>query len=754
MPDGIATAERPVPVEAPPPAPKGTPATSGSSQAVSNPAFNNQEATSPPTPPDRTFEARAFKSGVGTGEDVGYKDKEAGKAGEMVTVSKETEAQYTYFLKDYLTTFSDAMRLNPSLRDNKAAETGRKLMEILTTEGNPDPAKISKFLTHKEGWIVVTEAMNEYALQLNAVLGFVTDTRPPSERGELLKQERVKIEGSRWFGKMPGFEKPFGAKFLQFNQRSDLFEALKKDPEEKAYIKGVLGINLDDYRLNLTNSNIVEKIPEKLKTTNRSPESLRRNILQLMQARREFLEDLGIPLKNIDSLPEEALITRTDLTQGFGPTGLKWEKEIIDKFNDGFNPAATSAENVARFNKVRREVMLYYVSEIMIKDALKSPDKIASVVTERLRTIDIEGKGGEKERRTKKATAKKTELEAEHETAQNEFAQKEDALLENIPKDLVKTKAAYETFVRVPPGTITPTELENETIDQLIIRATAPPYNMPNATAEEQKALRDMLLRAKTEHKAMQIEEYDQSPQIQRDAFTFVIEPPGATPTINPDNLLTMPQQQLKNLLSQPPYEWSEQIDDSLLLAQQEAKRKLITRHGVYLEEKIKDLDQQIQAQDKIIQNAGNLEKIKETLVMTDIILKRQEKIFKEAIAIPLDTQKYTDPKPVQNTDAEYSQTERDLALPKAYYEILNVLFDYQYGGKIGDKTLTREEYFQRIHNFLPEDKLLGIMWKYMGIPGPFNFSNLDPNSFTSNTELVIGFRKIINDLGKETIAL
>lgn len=859
--------------------------------------------TSPPAetkPVIRTFETRGLKNEVGTGKNVGYKDKEAGK--ETVTISKETEDQYVYFLKDYLNTFSDAIKLNPSLGDSKAAEVGRKLMDILTTDGKPDPAKISQFLNSKEGWIVTTEAMNEYALQLNSVLGFVTDTRPPSERGEQLKQEKVKIEGSRWFGRMVGFENPFGAKFIHFNQRADLFEALKNDPEQKAYIKGVLSIDLDDYRTNPALPDTVEKDPTRVSSSNRSPESLRRNILQIMQARRGFLRDLGVPLKKIDSLPEEALFTHRVLTEGFGETGLKWEKEIIDAFkpNEGGYVDGDIAGNIIRFNKARREVMLRYVSEVMIKDALQNPDKIASVVAERLKTIDAkdaQGNNIEAARRTREASDTKNKLEAEkqqannkksgltdvetkqqairtlerqlqneylltittdfattvnaevqrlnqelngviggipglnadrdavetgwlntyqttfntelqrrtaalgargtvntqeveeyakkvadvqhkrrldvldkqikerkdrieklntiksnYDTAQKNFVEAETKLLTDIPKDLVVTQTTYDNLVTAAGATITPTELENRTIDQLILLATNPPHNIPNNTTEEKAALRLMLLRAKTEHRSMQIEQYDQSPQVQRDTLQMILTAPGAT--INLDNLLTMPEQQLRHLLSQPPYNWNNlQIESSLPLAQREATRKLIIRYKVSLEERIKDFDQQIQAQDEIIKNAGNLEKVKEALEMTNTILENQGEIFGRAIEIPREVNRYTDPNTVQNTDTEYSQAEREKALPKAYYEMLNVLFDYQHGGKIGEQALTREEYFKRIYSFLPPDKLLNLMWK-SGIPGPFNFNNLNPDNFTSNTDLLITFRKIMNDLGKEAIAL
>lgn len=860
----------------------------------------------PLTPPGRTFERREFVDEVGTGKNVGYKDKEVGKAGDMVTISKETEAQYVDFLNTYLSKFSDAIKLNPSLRENKSAAAGIQLLDMLTTNGKLDPKKISTFLNHKEGWIVATEAMNEYALQLNAVLGFVADTRPPSERGELLKQGRVKIEGLKWFGRMGGFENPFGTKFVHFNQRTDLFQALKNDPEQKAYIKAVMSIDLDDYRTSPTHPGMLEKDPGRVMSDNRSPESLRRNVLQLMQARREFLKDLGIPLKKIDSLPEEALLTQRILSEGFGETSLKWEKEIIDAFkpNEGGYIDGDIAGNIARFNKARREVMLHHVSEIIIKDALQNPDKIASAVQTRLKAVKDTGKTGEGAIRSKEATDKKAGLEAEKTTAEgkrnlttvleekrnavkdletklqseyglpigtglaatvdaeiagidneikgtpatpggllaqrqtastawealvktqrdaeatrqrtllgnkqgnidigaieqktreslkdtaekralddidsqiqekktrqenlkalkNEYAnaQKLSAQTENdflrnkdVPKNLVEIRNDYERFVNAAGATITPTQLEVQTVDQLIALATAPPYSLPNTTPEQQKSLREMLLRAKTEHKAMQTETYDLSSQAQRDALSNTINVPGAT--INLNSLVTMPEQQLAFLLAQPPYNLAQRdIQARLPLAQAEARKKLILRYKTGIEEQMVDFYNQIKTQGEIIKSAGNLDKAKEVLEMTNTILINQGEIFGRVIAIPREVDKYTDPNVVGNTDTEYSQAEREKALPKAYYEMLNVLFDYQHGGKIGDETLSREEYFKKLYDFLPPDKLLNLMWKSIGIPGPFlfNFSSLDPSNFTSNTELLIGFKKLLMSLGKEAIAL
>lgn len=720
---------------------------------------DSKTAKKPQAPPLKTFERGTFINEVGTGKNVGYKDKEMGKTGDTVSISKETEDQYVHFLKDYLNTFSDAIKLNPSLKENKSAAAGIQLVDILTTDGKPDSAKIDKFLKHKEGWIVATEAMNEYALQLNAVLGFVTDSRPPSERGGLLQPEKVKIGGLRsfgWFGRMAGFENPFGAKFVHFNQRVDLFRALKNDPEQKDYIKGVLSINLDDYQVRLTIPPMVEKVPGRLNADNRSPESLRRNVLQLMQARREFLKDLGIPLKSIDSLPEEAILTRRALYEGFGQTGLKWEKEIIDAYkpNEGGYIDWDMAGNVVRFNNARRELMLRYVSEVMIKDALQSPDKIASVVKERTQVIMNEGP-----RRIAEANKRKAELAAEREEKSTQLVSvattEEINLVKNIPKNLVETKKAYDDLINKAGATIRPQELEHLTIDKLILLATNPPYNLPNSMPEDQKALREMLLRAKTERLSMQTEKIEQSPDLQKNSFRIIVEPPGATPTINPDNLLTMPEQQLRYLLSQPSYSWNAaQIENSLPLAQQEARRKLIIRYTVSLEERIADLDQQIQAQDKIIESAGNLDKVKETLEITSALLEKQGEIFSRVIAIPREVDRYTNPSNVQNTDTEYSKSEREKALPIAYYEMLNVLFDYQHGGKIADQVLSREEYFKKIYNFLLPDKLLTLIHKSMGITVPSNFTALDPNSFTSNTELLTGFKKMLISLGKEAIAL
>lgn len=353
----------------------------------------------------------------------------------------------------------------------------------------------------------------------------------------------------------------------------------------------------------------------------------------------------------------------------------------------------------------------------------------------------------------------------EYKTAQEAKVMAEKEVLDTAPKDLVETKRAYDSLITPAggPPTITEDDLRKKTADELIAKATRPPYSLANRTPEQKAKLREMLIRAKTEARAREVEMYEQSPAAQQEIYKEITEAPllGTPPTITEDNLLTMPEAQLMNFLLNPPYSWdpAEVANNlnALHQAQAEAQKKLLIRYRISLDEQAKDLEAQIKTQDQIIEKAGNVAQIKERLDLTTAVLERQGSIFTQALSIKTEPEKYVDVTQIARSDMTYSKAEKDARAPKGYYELMNMFFAYQ------DRA-DREEYFKRIYQFLPPKRLAELMSE-KGLSDPTvpplaleDILNSLKTEITRNEisdpELYFGFRDIIEQIGQEATVL
>lgn len=91
--------------------------------------------------------------------------------------------------------------------------------------------------------------------------------------------------------------------------------------------------------------------------------------------------------------------------------------------------------------------------------------------------------------------------------------------------------------------------------------------------------------------------------------------------------------------------------------------------------------------------------------------------IQEKTLAITEDIDRYTNDQAIAPADRTFTQTEKDAAQPRGYYEILDVLFDY----KTGTEQTDRATYFQAIQRLLPPDELRDMLNTSLslGLAGP-----------------------------------
>ncbi|QQG40744.1 MAG: hypothetical protein HYV37_00225 [Candidatus Levyibacteriota bacterium] len=196
-----------------------------------------------------------------------------------------------------------------------------------------------------------------------------------------------------------------------------------------------------------------------------------------------------------------------------------------------------------------------------------------------------------------------------------------------------------------------------------------------------------------------------------------------------------------------------------------ESRNRLLVRYIAVVAEKTADFDAQIKALDEasLEIDAETTEEQLKPFRLTAALLDRQAEVFTKSSEIKTETAKYIDLARIGAADTTYSQAERGANQPKGYYEIMDVLFDFQ-KRESGD----RGAYFQEISNFIPPQKLAELL-NYafdLGLVsgGPaaarVNINNalnqlragIDSNDI-SYSGLYAGFRNIINRLGEEAIA-
>lgn len=453
------------------------------------------------------------------------------------------------------------------------------------------------------------------------------------------------------------------------------------------------------------------------------------------------------------------------------------EKEV-DTLNNELNGVAGASGLKAQLQATRSnwqgEFDTQYTATIASwRKGMGAADKLDNELLKQSATVAADTKHGDELRRLENEVREKSKkvtdlnsLRDQYQKATKGLAEAEVEVVRNIPKDLTETSQAYEELVNnpgPPPSTITDVDLDKKTVDQLIKKATKPPYKKKNKTPTEQEELRKLIIRAKTERRARLVEEYNPSgTTAEVKSFDDVIN--GGVVSANA--LLSMPDKQLLHILdTDPAYATLRAVGkltrDILDEAKKVAQRKLSLRYRFSMEEQVKDFDDQVKVQQEIIDKEDEKEKkAKEKAKGTSDIMGRQGEIFHQSLKIKDETDRFASVAKLTNADTTYSQAERQKGLSKGYYEMMNMLFSYQ-----SEQGLERTKRFEELYAFMPPKELarrlneslgLGVSGvgateidivltrlrdRVRGMPG------VDKISYP---ELYSSFRKLINQLGKE----
>lgn len=489
------------------------------------------------------------------------------------------------------------------------------------------------------------------------------------------------------------------------------------------------------------------------------------------QLRKEFstLLDLSPDLTNINAIFTEINTLLYDpanpdngYRQKLSETKLNKQEMITQNLNKLYQ---------ARFDQINT-LSPDAQRSVNVVDITADIIKTANATAEATYDIQIE----ELQKKVDRLTALKESLEKAqkaYSTCTTEITKAESEIINTAPKDLVETVAAYNQIIAAAGATVNTDQLRQFTVEQLIPFLIALPYNQPNGTVEQQAALRQLVIRAKTEMKAKDIETYETSPVDQIAAYDRVINSAGAVITAN--DLLTRTTEQLDIVLTQPPYNMVDETvrKQALQYAQIEARKRLRIRYEVSLGEQAKDLDERIKVTDSQINNKDvqkTIEAESARLKVTKDIMARQGQVFTLASLVTADSGRYFDTTAIGAADTTLTATERaqynSAQLPRGYLELMNGFFNYQFASEAdvsrnpdyGD----RDKYFQTLLATLPPDKLAEILDKSLNlaissptINGVLTAIRVRIGAgVTSSLELQQAFRDVINKLRDEAVVI
>lgn len=258
---------------------------------------------------------------------------------EYVTINPEVDKEYTDWTRNYVKDLSDAFARDPSLKQNKMARADVELVKALTNaDDQPDMDKINKFFDSANGWIVMTNVMSRYAFYANSALGRGLEsdtTRNPTDQSE---HQRVRLDNK---GVLPYLRKRLPGLFvddmkddrqIDFTRDVTVFMSIKRNSDERAYVKAITGRDLDN--LEAAADDTIITTPGMTDNSTRTPEALRVEITSIVNAKRDFLRQIGVPPRLIDTFPEETLLNgATPGTRSSEQASTSWERDISDAFN-------------------------------------------------------------------------------------------------------------------------------------------------------------------------------------------------------------------------------------------------------------------------------------------------------------------------------------------------------------------------------------------------------------------------------------
>lgn len=151
---------------------------------------------------------------------------------------------------------------------------------------------------------------------------------------------------------------------IDLKRCGETLKALGNVPGEREYMMQVLGIDTENFVVNAS-GDVVKNLGHVDRS--RPMSGVKNEIFQGLFLRRQFLGALGVPPNTMDALPEQFIFqTSNDPLLSPEQTGTHWSKRIEEKF-DSNNSGGTEAEKLVRFMKARKDVMMEYLIDHLVK---------------------------------------------------------------------------------------------------------------------------------------------------------------------------------------------------------------------------------------------------------------------------------------------------------------------------------------------------------------------------------------------------
>ncbi len=413
--------------------------------AVASDKSKNAKKNAAPPEPESTlkFRLNEFRSVESPGNVLDKRKREV--RGELesqwVTMKERTVNQYKTYLANYmknLQEFSEGLGRN--ILDRPGHEHEKLLLQLL---GDEDPAererKIAAFLESPEGWMLTTmviehqAALKLYALGLYAATEEINPEPSVPEKEKIYTGHGIGKGREIWIDKIrPQLKKAalggatvvagggigiltslrtgnldWGAssaaaiigttagmkglidamrkgEVIDLKQSKDALLTMKGDPNTVLYMRKMYGIDLDDFEV--THGKI--KLRSGILSSTRI-DGLKKEAIQALYTRWNFYENLGIPRKDIDLLPEQFIFK---YAQGETPeqTDVRMQqrlREIVDPHS--MNPRNVQ-ENLRRLNRARSQVMTEVIKDY-IKRQEAAPDYARPIASLRSKKATYEG---------------------------------------------------------------------------------------------------------------------------------------------------------------------------------------------------------------------------------------------------------------------------------------------------------------------------------------------------------------------------
>lgn len=377
------------------------------------------------------------------------------EANAEVTISEETVKKYTNFLESYTTNLGKLAEIPDPADPSKSMydriindPTGKfghdkLLMQMVGTQvvgedgktitRGMDDAKVKAFLTSSDGFAITTQLMEQYSLMTNVGLGmhatidsqyfkrqhplFGRDADDPTKTrkstihryptlGRGLKVAALKS----WSGlKVAGFfvGGP-GATNIRNESDIDLLRGIKAATnEEKAYLKAMVGIDVDQIRI-APGTNI----PEYKDGYKPDVNTLLQRNTDSMRAREGFLTEVGLDPRRI-RLPEEFIFDDDTQTEGLT---LRYYQEMMDIYGQ-IGTGGTNYEKTQRMAEARSKVMIRYSERMIALEKAGNGEKVIVSLEEKIKKMKENPEELRTERRKeleesdKVATERKTEMQ-------------------------------------------------------------------------------------------------------------------------------------------------------------------------------------------------------------------------------------------------------------------------------------------------------------------------------------------------------